>query len=68
MKVLSIPMQVIEEYEKKYNGLNEEQKKKTHMEINLFKISYMCIHIWENMLKNSNAKLLICRTEETFKK
>lgn len=28
----------------------------------------MGIDIWENMLKNSNTKLLICSNEETLKK
>lgn len=38
------------------------------MEINLLIKLHMGIDIWENMLKNSNTKLLICSTEETLKK
>lgn len=45
-----------------------KKEKKNHMEINLLKKLHMGIDIWENMLKNSNTKLLICSTEETLKK
>lgn len=68
MKVLSIPKQETEENEKNYKGLDDEKRKKNHMEINLLKKLHMGIDIWENMLKNSNTKLLICSTEETLKK
>lgn len=60
----------MDEEKEKERGRRRERERKnkkgTTWKLIYFK-KYMNIDIQENMLKNSNIKLITCSTEETFK-